>query len=168
MNEHGYIRSIHRHLPADMHKWKVHDNYAGGVPDCWYAGPHGNIWVEYKWINSLPKRDTTVIKPNLSAQQLAWLIKMSGHSISCACIIGCSEGGILLTEQDTWLNGISKKTVNLTPAKSIARWLTQICMEMETDDDKKDDYNQNNGGGKNAQPTESNRCGIDSQAEHIQ
>ena len=70
---------------------------------------------------------------------------MSGHSISCACSIGCSEGGILLTEQDTWRNGISKKMLSLTPAKGIANRLTQICMEMETDD-----YNQNNKGGKNA------------------
>ena len=137
MNEHGYIRSVHRHLPPEMHKWKVHDNYAGGVPDCWYAGPAGNIWVEYKWITKLPKRDTTVIKPNLSAQQLAWLIKMSGHSISCACIIGCPEGGIVLTGKDDWLDGISRNMLSLTPAKGIASWLTQICMEMETDD-----YNQ--------------------------
>jgi len=35
--------------------------------------------------------------------------------------------------------------LSLTPAKGIASWLTQICMEMETDD-----YNQNNKGGKNA------------------
>ena len=145
LNEHGYIRSVHRHLPPEMHKWKVHDNYAGGVPDCWYAGPAGNIWVEYKWITKLPKRDTTVIKPNLSAQQLAWLIKMSGHSISCACIIGCPEGGIVLTGKDDWLDGISRNMLSLTPAKGIASWLTQICMEMETDD-----YNQNNKGGKNA------------------
>ena len=70
---------------------------------------------------------------------------MSGLSISCACIIGCPDGGTLLTEQDNWHNGISKNMLSLNPAKGIASWLTQICMEMETDD-----YNQNNKGGKNA------------------
>jgi len=137
LNEHGYIRSVHRHLPAEMHKWKIHDNYAGGVPDCWYAGPHGNIWVEYKWIAALPKRGSTVIKPNLSAQQLAWLIKMSGQDISCACIIGSPDGGILLTETDHWEHGLVKSVLNkanVLPAKDIARWLIQHCMEAESDD----------------------------------
>ena len=143
MNEHGYIRSVHRHLPADLHKWKVHDNYAGGVPDCWYAGPTGNIWVEYKWIKALPKRDSTLIKPNLSAQQLAWLIKMSGHGISCACIIGTPDGGIILQKEKDWQNGISKSTIDnpmklgalndlsalLLPNKVVAEWLTTRCME---------------------------------------
>jgi hypothetical protein len=110
-----------------MHKWKIHDNYAGGVPDCWYSGPAGNIWVEYKWIAKLPKRDTTLIKPNLSAQQLAWLIKMSGHSISCACIIGSTEGGFLLTTQDDWINGIKKDTI--ISNKKVSKWLTEFCME---------------------------------------
>jgi hypothetical protein len=112
-----------------MHKWKVHDNFAGGVPDCWYVGPEGNIWVEYKWIKALPKRDTTRIKPNLSAQQLAWLIKMSGHGISCACIIGFPEGGIVLTEKDQWLNGINKIAMSPFPSRDIANWLTECCME---------------------------------------
>lgn len=148
MNEHGYIRSVHRHLPADLHKWKVHDNYAGGVPDCWYAGPTGNIWVEYKWIKALPKRDSTLIKPNLSAQQLAWLIKMSGHSISCACIIGCPEGGILLTEKDQWLQGYGRQELPaLISAREVANWLTSICMEKEPDDCN---CNQKNKGGNNA------------------
>jgi hypothetical protein len=70
---------------------------------------------------------------------------MSGLGISCAFIIGCPEGGIILTEQDHWLNGTSKQMMSITSAKGIASWLTQICMEMETDG-----YNQNNKGGKNA------------------
>jgi hypothetical protein len=127
LNEHGYIRSIHRPLPSEMHKWKIHDNYAGGVPDCWYSGPAANIWVEYKWIAKLPKRDTTLIKPNLSAQQLAWLIKMSGHSISCACIIGSPAGGFLLTEKEQWINGIEKHTI--ISNKEVSKWLTEFCME---------------------------------------
>ena len=70
---------------------------------------------------------------------------MSRLYISCACIIGYPKGGIFLTEQDNWHNGISKNMLSLIPAKGIANWLTQICMEVETDD-----YNQNNKGGKNA------------------
>ena len=55
---------------------------------------------------------------------------MSGHGISCACIIGCPEGGIFLTKQDTWLNGISKNMLSLPRPrvsqagshKSVWRW----------------------------------------------
>ena len=50
MDEHGYIRSVTRHLPNDRYQWKIHDSYAGGVPDWFYEGHKQDLWVEWKYI----------------------------------------------------------------------------------------------------------------------
>ena len=33
MNEHSFIRAIHKSLPAEVYRWKIHDTFTGGVPD---------------------------------------------------------------------------------------------------------------------------------------
>jgi hypothetical protein len=129
LNEHGYIRSIHRLLPTELFKWKIHDNYAGGVPDCFYAGPTAQLWVEYKWLAKLPAMPKTMIKPKLSAQQLAWLIKMSGLSFPCAVIIGTPHGGLLLDDPFKWTNGLMKKKAEtqLITTQDLAKKIHQHC-----------------------------------------
>jgi len=133
LNEHGYIRSIHRLLPTELFKWKIHDNYAGGVPDCLYAGPAGQLWVEYKWVAKLPAMPETIIKPKLSAQQLAWLIKMSGLSFPCAVIIGTPMGGLLLNNTAEWTRGITTREAQkrLQRAADIADKVRMSCMDTD-------------------------------------
>ena len=72
MNEHGFVRSVHRQLSPDVFVWKINDKYAGGVPDAFYAGPARCLFIEYKYVK-LPKRDTTLVKTSLSEQQKLWL-----------------------------------------------------------------------------------------------
>jgi len=95
MNEHSFIRSIHRYLHPDIHSWKIHDTYTGGVPDAMYSGPAGILFVEYKYIKALPKKDTTALKHSLSALQLQWLERMK-LSANAALIIGVEDTCIIL------------------------------------------------------------------------
>lgn len=97
MNEHSFIRSIHRHLHPDVHSWKIHDTYTGGVPDAMYSGPKGLLFVEYKYVKSLPKKDTTSIKHSLSALQLQWLERMK-VSANAALIVGVGDTCIILVD----------------------------------------------------------------------
>lgn len=97
MNEHSFIKSIHRHLHPDVHSWKIHDTYTGGVPDAMYTGPKGLLFVEYKYVKSLPKRDTTSIKHSLSALQLQWLERMK-VSAKAALIVGVGDTCIILVD----------------------------------------------------------------------
>ena len=97
MNEHSFIKSIHRHLHPDIHSWKIHDTYTGGVPDAMYSGPKGLLFVEYKYVKSLPKRDTTSIKHSLSALQLQWLERMK-VSANAALIVGVGDTCIILVD----------------------------------------------------------------------
>ena len=95
MNEHSFIRSIHRYLHPDIHSWKIHDTYTGGVPDAMYSGPAGILFVEYKYIKALPKKETTTLKHSLSALQLQWLERMK-LSANAALIIGVGDTCIIL------------------------------------------------------------------------
>ena len=78
MIESQYTSKVHSKLPDNIYHWKINDNYAGGVPDAFYRNidvdqPTNILWVEYKFLKALPKRDTTVIIPDLTGQQYQWL-----------------------------------------------------------------------------------------------
>ena len=107
MNEHSYIKAIHRLLPSSVYKWKINDNFHGGVADAYYSGEGGDLWVEYKYISKPPKRPTTAIKTCLTDQQLNWLESRQGEGRSVALIIGITapEGfkgrdNIIVTDLD--------------------------------------------------------------------
>ncbi len=82
MNEHGYSQKLRKKLAATgrVFQWKINDNYAGGVPDLFIEGPISDLWLESKRIQTLPKRDTTVIdlcntNQYLSKLQQIWLAR---------------------------------------------------------------------------------------------
>ena len=102
MNEHGFIRSVHRQLPDEIYKWKINDNFQGGVADTYYSGKGGDLWIEYKYLKVLPKRPSTVIKTSLSAQQGMWLTERHNEGRTVALVIGSPDGIVLLTSPDEW------------------------------------------------------------------
>ena len=83
MQERQFITKVHKNLSSDIYKWKINDSYTGGVPDCFYTGPAGHCFVEYKYKKELPKRDTTPINFNLSALQAIWLTERSKQGVPC-------------------------------------------------------------------------------------
>lgn len=99
--ENRFIQAVHRLLTADVYRMKNHNPYNSGIPDCWYSGAKGDLWVEYKFI-ALPKRDTTVIdlvsgaSPVLSVLQQQWLIGRDAEGRNVGVIIGAAQGGVWL------------------------------------------------------------------------
>ena len=125
MNEHSFVKSIHRSLPSQIYRWKIHDTYTAGVPDALYAGPSGILFVEYKWVN-LPKRDTTNINLGLSALQINWLNRfhLYGHSVMVA--VGTAYGVLALSDK-CWLDNFNNsqvKDLSVTKAN-----FTQLILE---------------------------------------
>ena len=109
MNEHSFSSKI---LTKCREKgiakaWKINDNFAGGVPDAWFLGNKSDLWIEFKWLNSLPKRESTIIKPDLSALQLGWLKMLQDHGRQAVVVIGYPKHAILLRTQSEWTTGIS-------------------------------------------------------------
>jgi hypothetical protein len=128
MNEHGFIKSVHRHLPADTFSWKIHDTYTGGVPDAMYAGPARILFVEYKYLK-LPKKETTLIKTGLSALQLQWLDKMHLYNVAVAVIIGSSSGSIVLTGSKWHQELFQKDFEDALNTKQLSNWIYRTINE---------------------------------------
>jgi len=125
MNEHSFIRSIHNYLDPDVYKWKIHDTYTGGIPDCMYAGPAGVLFVEYKYIRCLPKRDSTVLGHSLSKLQCQWLERMRGCT-NTALILGAGEGALILI--DDFSANISKMNYieRSISRQAVAKWIYDV------------------------------------------
>ncbi len=130
MNEHSFIKSVHRYLSPDVFKWKIHDTYTGGVPDSFYAGPAGILFVEYKYIKKLPARNDTLLRTSLSPLQIQWLNKMVDFNQRAAVVIGCEESAIILLEKQ-WTTNISKSYYmeHAVPRKDIASWIQTTCLQ---------------------------------------
>lgn len=95
MDEHGFIRSVHKKLPQAVHAWKINARFANGVPDTWYSGGGGDLWVEYKYLKKTPVRRFT---PGLSALQRKWLRDRLEEGRRVAVIVGTPAGACVLTD----------------------------------------------------------------------
>lgn len=99
--ENTFIGAVHRHLPAELYLMKNHNQFNGGIADVWYSGDAADLWVEYKFI-AIPKRDNTVIVPELSALQQEWLTSRHAEGRNVGVIVGSKDGGV-------WFPGTSWK-----------------------------------------------------------
>lgn len=127
--ENTFISSVHRHLPVNLYSMKNHNQFNGGIADCWYSGKSADLWVEYKFID-VPKRADTMIdlcNPKLlSALQQEWLESRYREGRNIAVIVGSKNGGVIFQNTD-WMEPISSADfVSLLNArKSIADWITK-------------------------------------------
>ena len=123
-----FYTSVHKHLPTELYRMKTHNPFIGGVPDMWYSGQTGDLWVEYKFI-MLPKRDTTVIRPDLSGLQSDWLRERYGEGRNVAVIVGCKDGGVVMPGR-IWEHNITVKYFKeiIQSRKDIADWICARCL----------------------------------------
>ena len=106
MIESKYTASIHKLLPKTIYKWKINDNFQGGVPDAYYSGHGGDLWIEYKYLQKLPKRTDTLIVPQLRSLQIRWLNDRSAEGRNCLVVVGCPDGSYIFNS-DTWGEGVT-------------------------------------------------------------
>lgn len=109
MNEHGFNAKLARLLRgAGVSVWKVHDPYAGGVPDFRLRGTQGRYaYLESKYLKEWPKRDTTLILPALSVQQRTWLNDEHLNNMTCGIIIGIDKSVLTSFDPVDWNEGFS-------------------------------------------------------------
>lgn len=122
-----FYTSIHKHLPIELYRMKTHNPYIGGVPDMWYSGKQ-DLWIEYKFI-VLPKRDSTMIKIELSGLQLDWLKNRHREGRRVQVIVGCKEGGVFFKNL-SWEKPIPTKVFRtlLLTRRCIADTIKHTCM----------------------------------------
>lgn len=121
MTEAGYTTAIGKGLPKEVYKWKISDRFTAGIPDAYYSGAKGDLWIEYKFVQKMP----TKVTPNLSALQQKWLNDRLQQGRNVAVIVGSPKGAIVLTH-GAWNH--STKWDGLLDKKEVQQWITQQTM----------------------------------------
>lgn len=129
--ESQFIKSIHNHLDHGVYSMKNHNAYVGGVPDCWYSGNQGDLWVEYKYkpVSTLTAR----VIPALTAQQLRWLSQRVGEGRDVWVIMGIKQGGVIFKSIQDITFGIEPADFMsfLKSRKEIANAISTHCYQGE-------------------------------------
>ena len=98
--EKTFIAKIHKALSKEIYRWKINDPYHGGVPDVYYSGLAGCMFVEYKYQAKMPVKLTSKIPINTSTQQKEWLKKAISHSVPAYVVVGAADKIVMTQEID--------------------------------------------------------------------
>jgi len=123
-----FINALHRKLPTSVYHMKNNNPYTGGIPDLWYSGQSGDVWVEYKFLPTMPVRADVHPAKLLSALQMEWLNGRYAEGRNVAVIIGAPKGGVLLVDR-AWEMSLSPQLfASLIRSKDdLIEWiLTQV------------------------------------------
>jgi len=123
---HTVLKEVHGMAAEDIEK--QHNEYVGGVWDVRYDGPKIELWVEYKF-QPIPKRATTVWKPDLSGLQRDWGYRKWRYGHQMLVVVGVENGrkaaGIVLSDPAEWLSTYTRDELasRLVPRADIARMI---------------------------------------------
>lgn len=125
-----FIGSVHKHLPVGVYREKMNNPYRSGTADVWYSGKK-DLWVEYKFLPTLPKRMDTFIKIDLSENQKIWLRDRHREGRNVAVICGCKAGGVVFNGL-SWDKPISNPefTSRVITRQELAAWLLSMTGEV--------------------------------------
>tara|TARA_R110001592_G_scaffold125448_3_gene335506 strand:- start:604 stop:1005 length:402 start_codon:yes stop_codon:yes gene_type:complete len=133
MREKEFINKVHKALPSSIYKWKINDPYHGGVPDTFYAGPNGHCFIEYKYIDQLPAKNTSKVKFNLSPQQRIWLTEQAVNNLFTYAVL--ASGDQVYVTEDFTIKDLTVKKFNegSIPFKIYIEVLTKFCLGDKND-----------------------------------
>ena len=116
------MASIHKHLPASIYRCKMNNPYTAGIPDVWYSGISGDLWVEYKFIPRNPTCGT--VRFTLSELQKHWLEQRQSEGRNVAIVIGCPAGGVVV-KPPTYELPVTSFNSLLKSRTDLAAWIRQ-------------------------------------------
>ena len=119
--ENRFIGSVHRYLPKTYAE-KMNNPWRAGTADVWYSGDRGDLWVEYKFIERLPR--SLEILPDLTPRQRRWLNARYDEGRNVAVVLGTPTGGVIYRDKE-WTRPQDQVTLQglLVPKDEIARWI---------------------------------------------
>jgi len=124
--ERRFRQSVTKYLKS-IYVWPINDSYHAGVPDHYYSGPDGDLWVEYKYFPTdrvrfdLLKPEKT---PKLTRQQQHWLDSRHEEGRSVWVVVGMPSGGVILINKE-WLEPVIVE--HLYTREEIAREILRTC-----------------------------------------
>lgn len=104
--ENRLINEVHKKLKVGgPYCIKLNTPYTAGVPDCYYSGHKGDLWIEWKWLEKLPVQVPVV--PDLTPLQAKWLNDRSSEGRKVAVVLGCPMGSVVFKDINAWTRGKS-------------------------------------------------------------
>lgn len=119
--ENTFIASVHRLIPS-VYAEKMNNPYRGGTADVWYSGSDGDLWVEYKYLERIPR--SAKILPDLTPQQARWLNNRYSEGRNVAVVLGTPTGGVIYREQD-WMVEYDQASLlaRVRSRSDLAQWI---------------------------------------------
>lgn len=119
--ENRFIGSVHRYLPRTYAE-KMNNPWRAGTADVWYSGERGDLWVEYKYIERIPR--SAEILPDLTPRQKRWLNNRFDEGRNVAVVLGTPTGGVIYRNK-AWMHPLDHVTLAglIVPRDEIARWI---------------------------------------------
>jgi hypothetical protein len=128
-----YIKGVHKHLQSYYEK--TNNPFRSGTADVWYSGHLGDLWVEYKYIERIPKNNE--ILPEVTLRQAQWLGNRFEEGRNVAVVLGSPEGGVVYLGT-TWLDPITPAEFRqrMISQSAIAQWIygqvgDRVCLSLE-------------------------------------
>lgn len=107
MTETTFWQSLRKKLVPRIYALKLNLRFTAGVPDCWLSGSKGDLWLELKYVKTLPPLvDPTKL---LSMLQQQWLIQRHAEGRSVGVLIGSSDGHLYFPSL-SWQSAIERTT----------------------------------------------------------
>ena len=119
--ENRFIASVHRYLPRTYAE-KMNNPWRAGTADVWYSGDRGDLWIEYKFIERIPR--SAEILPDLTPRQKRWLNNRFDEGRNVAVVLGTPTGGVIYRNKK-WMRPLDHVTLSglIVPRDEIARWI---------------------------------------------
>lgn len=105
MREAQYTASIKKLLPPTVYALKLSLPYTAGVADSWYSGPARDLWVEWKYLQTVPP--TVDCRKLCTSLQQAWLRDRHREGRNVAVIVGAKIGAVWFHGLD-WENPLAR------------------------------------------------------------
>lgn len=120
-----FVTSVNRYLPLAVHHEGMANPYRSGTPDEYYEGSRGVLWVEYKFLRTVPPN----ITPDLSPLQERWLLRAYNNGVNVAVIVGSPSGGVIYTDR-SWEQTITRDEYlsRMVSRTELAAWIVKNVM----------------------------------------
>ena len=89
--ETNFSNALRAALPEGVYSMKNNNDYTSGVPDVWFSGTKGDLWVEFKFVSKLPQKVPLRPYELLTSLQEKWLRERYEEGRNVAVIIGCKR-----------------------------------------------------------------------------
>lgn len=132
MKEKDLYRAVDKLLPLGIHRQSMTGATAttNGTPDRYYDGLHGDLWVEYKMLATMPRNGVVVGK--FTPLQLAWMERRYRnstnlpHGPNVIGVVGLPNRKAVIQRSLTeWREGSRIETA--VTIREVSEWIQNRC-----------------------------------------